>query len=84
MKTQNNSTTRSASVGMLYLFIFVLFGFCYWLGWSNCASQPKTPLQNDYTIRFIDPSGKLILTSKDTTYTTTLDSLIVVIEKDNL
>lgn len=49
MKTQNNSTTRSASVGMLYLFIFVLFGVCYWLGWSNCASQENT----SNTINFV-------------------------------
>lgn len=42
MKTQNNSTTRSASVGMLYLIVFFLFGVCYWIWWNTCASQEKT------------------------------------------
>ena len=77
---------RSASIGVIYLSVFVGFSLIYWL----CFNFPQKKneqkeLKTEYKLELINQTEvKLYSTSNDTTYTTTIDKLVEVIEKDNL
>lgn len=77
---------RSASVGVLYLSVFVGFSLIYWL----CFNFPQKKneqkeIKTEYKLELINKDTiKVYSTSNDTTYICTMDKLVEVIEKDNL
>ena len=76
---------RSASIGVIYLSVFVGFSLIYWLCFNFPQKKNKQKdLKTEYKIELINQTGaKLYSVSNDTTYICTLDKLVEVIEKDN-
>lgn len=77
---------RNASIGVIYLSVFVGFGLIYWLCFNFPQKENKQrEIKTEYKLELINQTeAKLYSVSNDTTYTCTLDKLVEVIEKDNL
>ena len=77
---------RNASIGVIYLSVFVGFGLIYWLCFNFPQKKNKQKeLKTEYKIELINQTeAKLYSVSNDTTYICTIDKLVEVIEKDNL
>lgn len=77
---------RSASVGVLYLSVFVGFSLIYWLCFNFPQKKNKQKdFKTEYKIELINQTEvKIYSVSNDTIYKCTLNKLVEVIEKDNL
>ena len=77
---------KKYSIGIIYLSVFVGFSLIYWL----CFNFPQKKneqkeIKTEYKIELINQTNiKVYSVSNDTTYNTTLNKLVEVIEKDNL
>lgn len=77
---------RNASIGIIYLSVFVGFSLIYWFCFNFPQKKNKQKdFKTEYKIELINQTEvKIYSVSNDTTYNTTLNKLVEVIEKDNL
>ena len=77
---------RSASIGVIYLSVFVGFSLIYWLVFNFPQKKNKQKeIKTEYKLQLINKDTiKVYSVSNDTIYKCTLDKLVEVIEKDNL
>jgi CMP-N-acetylneuraminic acid synthetase len=77
---------RSASIGVLYLSVFVGFSLIYWLCFNFPQKKNKQKeIKTEYKIELINQDTiKVYSVSNDTIYICKMDKLVEVIEKDNL
>lgn len=73
---------RNASIGVIYLILFVGFSIAYWITWNF---PQKKKIKTEYKIELTNKDSiKVYSVSNDTIYNCTMDKLVEVIEKDNL
>ena len=77
---------RSASIGVIYLSVFVGFSLIYFLCFNFPQKKNKQKeIKTEYKIELINQDIiKVYSVSNDTIYICTMDKLVEVIEKDNL